>query len=90
MGRLTAAAAVVLALAAGGCEIRDEDKPVDPRTPAAQRAVERAREVVAGALVDVRRDSDNGKWEVTVRQDGHDYEVELAARDMSLLRIDYD
>ena len=90
MGRLTAVAVIVLAPAAGGCELRDEDEPVDPRTPAAQRAVELAREVVAGALVDVRRDSDNGKWEVTLRQDGRDYEVELAARDMSLLRIDYD
>jgi uncharacterized membrane protein YkoI len=46
--------------------------------------------VVDGKLVDVRRDSDNGKWEVTLRQGDREYEVELAAGDMALLRIDYD
>jgi hypothetical protein len=49
-----------------------------------------AREVVPGSIVGVARDSDNGKWEVTVRQDGREYEVELAPGDFELLRVDYD
>ena len=90
MERVTAALVVGLALMSGGCELRDEDEPVDPRTPSAQRAIGLAREVVEGRLVDVRRDSDNGKWEVTLRQGDREYEVELSPEDMSLLRIDYD
>jgi uncharacterized membrane protein YkoI len=70
--------------------LRDDDRPVDPARPDARRAIAAAREVVPGRLVDVRRDSDNGKWEVTLRADGRDYEVELAPRDLALLRIDYD
>jgi uncharacterized membrane protein YkoI len=56
----------------------------------ARPAVAVAREVVPGTIVDVSRDADNGKWEVTIRQDGSDYEVELSPWDLSLLRVDYD
>ena len=88
MGRLMACFA--LALAVSGCELREDDRLVDPARPGAQRAVAVAREVVEGRLVDVRRDVDNGKWEVTLRQGEREYEVELAPRDFALLRIDYD
>jgi hypothetical protein len=87
---LTACAAVAAALLVSGCELREDDRPVDPGDPQAQRAIAHAREVVEGKLVDVRRDSDNGKWEVTLRHGDREYEVELAADDMTLLRIDYD
>jgi hypothetical protein len=93
VGRLIVACAAVLAalaLFAAGFELADEDKVVDPADPQAQRAVFLAREVVSGELVDVRRDRDNGKWEVTLRQGEREYEVELAAEDMALLRVDYD
>jgi heme A synthase len=69
---------------------RDDDRPVDPERPDAQRAIAAAQAVLPGRLVDVRRDADNGKWEVTLHAEGADYEVELAPRDLSLLRIDYD
>jgi hypothetical protein len=90
VGRLTASAAVGAALLASGCELSEDDRPVDPDDPQAQRAIALASEVVEGQLVDVRRDSDNGKWEITLRQGDNEYEVELAADDMTLLRIDYD
>jgi hypothetical protein len=90
MGRVIACAAVGIALLSSGCELREDDRLVDPDDPQAQRAVALAREVVEGRLVDVRRDEDNGKWEVTLRQGDQEYEVELAADDMTLLRIDYD
>ena len=90
MGRVIASLAVGVAVLTAGCELRDDDKPVDPADPRAQRAVQIARDVVEGRLVDVRRDSDNGKWEVTLRQGDREYEVELAAVDMALLRIDYE
>jgi uncharacterized membrane protein YkoI len=77
--------AVALALTA-----RDDDRLVDPDRPDARRAIAAAVQVVPGRLVDVRRDSDNGKWEVTLHADGRDYEVELASPDLALLRIDYD
>jgi hypothetical protein len=83
-------ALLVAAAVLTGCGVRDDDRPVDPADPLAQRAVAIAREVVDGRLVDVRRDQDNGKWEVTLRQGDREYEVELAAGDMALLRIDYD
>jgi hypothetical protein len=38
----------------------------------------------------VARDRDNGKWEITIVQDGREYEVELTPRDLTLLRVDYD
>ena len=54
-----------------------------------RRSPSRARSCPA-RLVDVRRDRDNGKWEVTMRQGERDYEVELAPDDLALLRVDYD
>jgi len=91
MGRLIACGlvAVVVLLAARG-PLRDDDRLVDPSTPAAQRAIAVATEVVPGELVDVRRDEDNGKWEVTLRQQGTDYEVELDPVTLALVRLDYD
>jgi hypothetical protein len=89
----TIRAAAVAALVAAAAVIawpRDDDRPVDPRRPDAQRAVAAARAIVPGGLVDVRRDADNGKWEVTLRADGRAYEVELAPGTLALLRIDYD
>lgn len=71
----------------------DDDEPVDPRTAGVQRAVAAALKVVPGRVTDVARDSDNsdnGKWEVTVRQEGNHFEVELRPDDFTFLRIDYD
>ena len=90
MGRLIACVLVALAVLLAARGLRDDDRLVDPSTPAAQRAIAVATEVVPGELVDVRRDEDNGKWEVTLRQQGTDYEVELDAATMALLRLDYD
>jgi len=91
VGRL-AAAAVFLALAGGVAWAlpQEDDHPVDRADVRARQAVAVAREVVPGTIVDVSRDADNGKWEVTIRQDGSDYEVELSPWDLSLLRVDYD
>jgi hypothetical protein len=92
VGRLAAAfaiAAAALALFAWAVPAED-DEPVDRSDPRAQQAVEVAREVVPGSVVGVARDADNGKWEVTIRQGGADYEVELAPGDYDLLRVDYD
>ena len=58
--------------------------------PRAQQAIAVARDIVPGGVVDVRRDRDNGKWEVTIRQGEREYEVELAPGDLALLRVDYD
>ncbi len=88
MGRLILLAALLAVAAAFA--LRDEDLPVPRDTPEARRAVALAREVVPGRLVDLRRDTDNGKWEVTLRQGDHDYEVELDPRTLALLRVDYD
>jgi hypothetical protein len=81
------AAAIALSAATWA---RDDDQPVDPTTPQARRAVEIARGVVPGRVLGVARDADNGKWEITILQEGREYEVELAARDLTLLRLDYD
>jgi len=81
-----AAGAVLVAWAAP----EEDDVRVGTAAPGALQAIEVAREVVAGSVVDVARDSDNGKWEVTIRQDGREYEVELAPGDFELLRVDYD
>jgi hypothetical protein len=79
--------AVALAIAVIPSE---DDVPVDPERPDAQRAITTARSIVDGELVDVRIDTDNGKWEVTLRRDdGGEHEVELT-RGLELLRIDYD
>ena len=92
MGRLAAALAVAAA-AAGLAALalpREDDEPVDAAHPRARQAIAIAREVVPGRVVGVARDSDNGKWEVTMRQSGVDYEVELSPDDLALLRVDYD
>lgn len=83
---LLAATALVILLAV----LRgDDDKPVDPA--AARAAIDAARAIVPGELVDVARDSDDAdKWEVTLRAFGDDYEVELHPTTLALLRIDYD
>ena len=82
-----AAGAIVLGTATWS---REDDRPVDPTTPQARRAAEVARGIVPGRVVGVARDTDNGKWEITIVQEGREYEVELAARDLTLLRLDYD
>ena len=91
MRRLLAAAAVVAALVVGAIiTVRDDDRPVDPTGPAAQAAIAEATRIVPGRLVGVARDIDNGKWEVTIDQDGREYEVELDPATLKLLRLDYD
>jgi hypothetical protein len=88
---LGCAALLVVAIALSAATwARDDDRPVDRTTPQARRAVEIARGVVPGRVVGVERDVDNGKWEITILQEGREYEVELAARDLTLLRLDYD
>ena len=66
-------------------------RSVDPTGPQAIRAIEAARAIVPGELVDVSRDVDDAdKWEVTLHAFGNDYEVELEPTTLALLRIDYD
>jgi uncharacterized membrane protein YkoI len=81
-----ALAAIALVVALPG----EDDQLVDASHPRARQAIAVAREIVPGSVVDVRRDRDNGKWEVTMRQGERDYEVELAPGDLALLRVDYD
>ena len=92
--RLTLAAVTVSLLAASAWGVTaltyEDDHPVDPNTPEARRAIQAAREVVPGRVLEVARDEDNGKWEVLIKQDGRDYEVELDPATFSLLRLDYD
>ena len=92
MGRVAAALVVVIAAAALAFALlpREDDVLVDPAHPRARQAIAVARDIVPGSLVDVRRDRDNGKWEVTIRQGERAYEVELAPGDLALLRVDYD
>lgn len=91
MRRLAAAIAVAAVLAMGVVLTGgDDDKPVDPRGAAAQEAIAEATRIVPGRLVGVARDTDNGKWEVTIDQDGREYEVELDPTTLTLLRLDYD
>jgi hypothetical protein len=78
-------AALVVAVLPG-----EDDQPVDPNTPAARRAIAVAQSVVPGRVVEVTRDRDNGKWEIVIDQRDREYEVELNAGDLSLLRLDYD
>jgi uncharacterized membrane protein YkoI len=85
---LVAAALVVAAVLIAWPE--EDDLPVDASTPAAQRAIAAALEVVPGRVLGVYRDRDNGKWEVEIAQSGREYEVELAPGDLALLRLDYD
>ncbi len=84
------ALAVALVLIAVVALLRDDDVLVDPSEPNARAAITAARAVVVGDLVDVRVDTDNDKWEVTLRAGGNDYEVELEPGTLALLRIDYD
>ena len=89
--RRLAAALVVAALAwAAFAGTREDDRPVDPSDPAAQEAIAEATRIVPGRLAGVARDTDNGKWEVTIAQDGREYEVELDPATFTLLRLDYD
>ncbi len=91
MARLAVALAVALAAGlAAAVYPREDDVLVDADRPRARQAIEVARDVVPGSVVDVRRDRDNGKWEITIRQGERDYEVELAPADLALLRVDYD
>ena len=91
MGRLApAVAAVAVAALAFVLLPREDDVLVDATHPRARQAISVAREIVPGSLVDVRRDRDNGKWEVTIRQEEREYEVELSPADLALLRVDYD
>lgn len=92
MRRLAAALAVaVLAGAAFTLATpREDDRPVDPSGAAAREAIAEATRIVPGRLVGVARDTDNGKWEVTIDQEGRQYEVELDPATLSLLRLDYD
>ena len=55
-----------------------------------RRAAAVALGVVPGRVLGVARDEDDGEWEVTIAQDGREYEVELAPGDLSVLRLDYD
>jgi uncharacterized membrane protein YkoI len=92
--RRRVAALLAAALLAGGALAlaapSEDDEPVDPRSAGARSASAVALEVVPGRVTGVARDRDNGKWEVTIRQDGRDFEVELHPDDLALLRIDYD
>jgi hypothetical protein len=90
--RRLAAVVAILLLAALVFAVwpRQDDYAVDPTTPQARRAIEVAKAVVPGSLIKVTRDRDNGKWEVIIAQGDREYEVELHATDLSLLRLDYD
>jgi uncharacterized membrane protein YkoI len=90
MRRLAAALAVAALAWAAFAGTREDDRPVDPSDPAAQEAIAEATRIVPGRLVGVARDTDNGKWEVTIAQDGREYEVELDPATFTLLRLDYD
>jgi uncharacterized membrane protein YkoI len=83
-------AAVVVAAVVTLAWPDEDDVPMDRTAPAAQRAIAAALEVVPGRVLGVYRDRDNGKWEVEIAQRGRQYEVELAAGDLALLRLDYD
>jgi hypothetical protein len=92
MKRLVLAAVLVAALVWGGTTaFHEDDRPVDLDRPDARRAATAALEVVPGRVLGVAVDEDNGKWEVTIRQQDREYEVELAPDDeLTLLRLDYD
>jgi uncharacterized membrane protein YkoI len=92
MRRLFVTLLVVSLLVVGALALgrSDDDEPVDPRTAGVRRAIAVALEVVPGRVTGVARDRDDGNWEVTVRQDGRDFEVELRPHDLTLLGIDYD
>ena len=83
-----AAAAIFVAALLAGCG--EDDVPVVRDTPDARRAIAEALTVVSGRVVEVARDRDNGKWEVTVEHENGRYEVELAPETFELLRLDFD
>ena len=87
---LALVALLVLAAALFAFWPREDDYAVDPRSPQARRAITVAQGVVPGRVVEVTRDRDNGKWEIVIAQGDREYEVELNASDLSLLRLDYD
>ena len=89
LGHWLAAALVALA-AAGVVLAREDDRPVDPRSPTARAAAATALEVVPGRVLGVATDRDDGNWEVTIAQGAREYEVELAPGGLDLLRLDYD
>jgi hypothetical protein len=82
---LALAIAIALWSIAGG----DSSMRVDATTPEARRAVAAALDIVPGRLLGVARDEASGKWEITVLQDGREYEVELSHPGLTLLRLDY-
>ena len=91
--RRSLAALVLAALSVAGFALlrTDDDVRVDATRADARAAIEAARAVVPGQLVDVSRDRDgHHKWEVTLRANGTEYEVELLPGTLALLRIDYD
>jgi hypothetical protein len=91
MKRLAIVALAAAAIVWGGATVlRDDDRPVDPNAPESRRAIAAALEVVPGQVRGVARDEDNGKWEVTILQQGREYEVELHPHHLTLLRVDYD
>jgi hypothetical protein len=83
-----AVVAILAAAALSGCA--DDDVPVDRDTPGARRAATEALAIVAGRVIEVARDRDNGKWEVIIEQEGGRYEIELEPETFELLRLDYD
>jgi uncharacterized membrane protein YkoI len=85
---MSRAAILLAAVLLAGCG--EDDVPVDRDTPDARRAVTEALAVVSGRVVEVARDRDNGKWEVTAEQRDGRYEVELAPGSFKLLRLDWD
>ncbi|MGH2949803.1 MAG: hypothetical protein ACRDPC_26675 [Solirubrobacteraceae bacterium] len=87
LAALTVVAAVAWSLTTWA---RDEDRRVDPTTPAARAAIAVAQDVVPGRLVEATYDIDDDKWEIIIVQRGREYEVELDPNDLSLLRLDYD
>jgi hypothetical protein len=90
MRRLAVLLAVVAVAWGGSMALREDDQPVDPSGAAAREAIAEATRIVPGRLVGVARDTDNGKWEVTIAQEGREYEVELDPATLNLLRLDYD
>ncbi len=90
MKRLAALLAVAAVAWGAFVGFREDDRPVDPASAGAREAIAEATRIVPGRLVGVARDTDNGKWEVTIDQDGRDYEVELDPATLNLLRLDYD
>jgi hypothetical protein len=87
---IAAFATLVLAALVFAVWPREDDYAVDPSSPQAREAIAVAQGVVPGRLIEVTRDRDNGKWEVVIAQGDREYEVELNASDLSLLRLDYD